>query len=95
VGVGGFLGGVEWGMASDGTRLYVANADVLSAASGRDSSPSIRQRARISGTPHHLASDALSSGTLADGMLFVGSGYFGNLGGSTSDVLLAFSVDGR
>lgn len=37
----------------------------------------------------------VSSGTLADGMLFVGYGYLGNLGGSTSDVLLAFSVDGR
>ena len=29
VGVGGPLGGVEWGMASDGARLYVANADTL------------------------------------------------------------------
>ncbi len=27
VGTGGSLGGVEWGMASDGTRVYVANAD--------------------------------------------------------------------
>src|SRR5260221_10628456 len=29
VGVGGFLGGIEWGMASDGKRVYVANSDVL------------------------------------------------------------------
>jgi polyvinyl alcohol dehydrogenase (cytochrome) len=35
VGVGGFLGGVEWGMASDGARLYVANADVVTAENGR------------------------------------------------------------
>jgi polyvinyl alcohol dehydrogenase (cytochrome) len=27
VGGGGALGGIEWGMASDGKRLYVANAD--------------------------------------------------------------------
>jgi polyvinyl alcohol dehydrogenase (cytochrome) len=35
VGVGGFLGGIEWGMASDGVRLYVANADVLTSETGR------------------------------------------------------------
>ena len=29
MGVGGFLGGIEWGMSSDGERLYVANADAL------------------------------------------------------------------
>jgi hypothetical protein len=37
----------------------------------------------------------VSSGTVADGMLFMVSGYLGNLGGRTSNVLLAFSVDGR
>ncbi|MFI4934260.1 MAG: PQQ-binding-like beta-propeller repeat protein [Caulobacterales bacterium] len=30
VGEGGALGGIEWGMASDGKRLYVANADPFS-----------------------------------------------------------------
>jgi polyvinyl alcohol dehydrogenase (cytochrome) len=35
VGVGGVLGGIEWGMAADGQRLYVANADVLAAENGR------------------------------------------------------------
>ena len=35
VGIGGFLGGIEWGMASDGSRLYVANTDVLAAETGR------------------------------------------------------------
>ncbi|HUZ13781.1 MAG TPA: PQQ-binding-like beta-propeller repeat protein [Caulobacteraceae bacterium] len=29
VGAGGPLGGIEWGMASDGKRLYVANADAF------------------------------------------------------------------
>jgi polyvinyl alcohol dehydrogenase (cytochrome) len=29
VGAGSPLGGIEWGMASDGTRLYVANADTI------------------------------------------------------------------
>jgi polyvinyl alcohol dehydrogenase (cytochrome) len=29
VGEGGPLGGIEWGMATDGTRLYVANADAF------------------------------------------------------------------
>jgi polyvinyl alcohol dehydrogenase (cytochrome) len=35
VGVGGFLGGVQWGMASDGQRIYVANADAVVAENGR------------------------------------------------------------
>lgn len=163
VGVGGFLGGVEWGMASDGTRLYIANADVLTAVSGRPGlfaldpatgkdiwyTPSPRVGCAWSGSPCFSAQSAapslipgiifagstdgherayssvngavlwdfdtagrtyrtingvaaqgggaidVSSGTLADGMLFVGSGYLGNLGGSASDVLLAFSIDGR
>jgi hypothetical protein len=37
----------------------------------------------------------VSSGTVAGGMLFMMSGYLGNLGGRSNDVLLAFSVDGR
>ena len=34
VGAGGPLGGIEWGMASDGHRLYVANADPFSPTGG-------------------------------------------------------------
>ncbi len=37
----------------------------------------------------------VSSGSLANGMLFLISGYRGVLGGSSDNVLLAFSVDGR
>jgi hypothetical protein len=37
----------------------------------------------------------VSSGTIADGMLFLISGYLGIAGGGTDNVLLAFSVDGR
>jgi polyvinyl alcohol dehydrogenase (cytochrome) len=164
VGVGGFLGGVEWGMASDGARLYVANADVLTAENGRPGlfaldpttgkdlwyTPSPRvgcdwnseipcfnaQSAAPSAVPgvifagttdgHERAyasadgnvlwdfdtagrtyrtingvSDQtggpinVSSGTVADGMLFLISGYLGNAGGGSDNVLLAFSVDGR
>jgi polyvinyl alcohol dehydrogenase (cytochrome) len=164
VGVGGFLGGVEWGMASDGARLYVANADVVTAENGRPGlfaldpatgkdlwyQPSPRvgchwqsgipcfdaQSAAPSAVPgvifagtmdgHERAyasangnvlwdfdtvsrtyrtingvSDQtggpldVSSGTIADGMLFLTSGYLGIAGGGTDNVLLAFSVDGR
>jgi polyvinyl alcohol dehydrogenase (cytochrome) len=164
VGVGGFLGGVEWGMASDGARLYVANADVVTAENGRPGlfaldpttgkdlwyQPSPRvgchwqsgipcfdaQSAAPSAVPgvifagttdgHERAyasadgnvlwdfdtvgrtyrtingvSDQtggpidVSSGTIADGMLFLTSGYHGIAGGGTDNVLLAFSVDGR
>lgn len=163
VGVGGFLGGIEWGMASDGERLYVANADTLTAASGRPGlfaldpatgkdlwyTPSPRLKCTWSGAPCINAQSAapslipgvifagstdgherayssadgaplwdfdtaartyrtlngvlaqgggaidVSSGTVADGMLFMVSGYLGNLGGRTNDVLLGFSVDGR
>lgn len=164
VGLGGFLGGVEWGMASDGTRLYVANADVLTAENGRPGlfaldpttgkdlwyQPSPRigchwpsgmacfnaQSAAPSAIPgvifagttdgHERAyasadgnvlwdfdtagrtyrtingvSDRtggpidVSSGTIADGMLFLISGYLGIAGGGSENVLLAFSVDGR
>jgi polyvinyl alcohol dehydrogenase (cytochrome) len=164
VGVGGFLGGVEWGMASDGARLYVANADVLTAENGRSGlfaldpatgkdlwyKPSPRvgcrwhggipcfnaQSAAPSAVPGvifagttdgheraYASADGnllwdcdtagrtyrtingvggqtggpidVSSGTIADGMLFVISGYLGVTGGESGNVLLAFSVDGR
>jgi len=32
---------------------------------------------------------------IADGMLYVMSGYLGSLGGSNANVLLAFSIDGK
>lgn len=35
VGVGGFLGGILWGMAADARYLYVANADIVVAGNGR------------------------------------------------------------
>jgi polyvinyl alcohol dehydrogenase (cytochrome) len=164
VGVGGFLGGVEWGMASDDARLYVANADVITTENGRPGlfaldpttgkdlwympSPRIgchwqsgipcfnAQSAAPSAVPgvifagttdgHERAyasadgkvlwdfdtagqtyrtingvSDQaggpidVSSGTIADGMLFLISGYLGVAGGGADNVLLAFSVDGR
>jgi polyvinyl alcohol dehydrogenase (cytochrome) len=164
VGVGGFLGGIEWGMASDGTRLYVANADVLAAQSGRPGlfaldpatgkdlwyAPSPRVGCGwASGAPcfnaHSAAPSAIpglvfsgtadgherayvsadgrilwdfdtaggvyrtingvgdqaggsidvTSGVLADGMLYLISGYRGTLGGGVNNVLLAFSIDGR
>lgn len=164
VGVGGFLGGVEWGMASDGARLYIANADVVTAENGRPGlfaldpatgkdlwyQPSPRIGCHWqSGTPCFNAQSAapsavpgvifagtmdgherayasadgnvlwdfdtaaqtyrtingvreqtggpidVSSGTIADGMLFLISGYLGNAGGRADNVLLAFSVDGR
>ena len=37
----------------------------------------------------------VSSGSLANGMLYVISGYRGVLGGRSNDVLLGFSIDGR
>jgi polyvinyl alcohol dehydrogenase (cytochrome) len=164
VGVGGFLGGVEWGMASDDARLYVANADVVTAENGRpglfaldpttgkdlwykpaprvgchwrsgipcfnaqSAAPSAVPGVIFAGTTdgHERAyasvdgnvlwdfdtagqtyrtingvSDQtggpidVSSGTIADGMLFLISGYLGNAGGGSDNVLLAFSVDGR
>ncbi|HEY2528552.1 MAG TPA: PQQ-binding-like beta-propeller repeat protein [Xanthobacteraceae bacterium] len=164
VGVGGFLGGIEWGMASDGARLYVANADVFAAENGRPGlfaldpttgkdlwyTPSPRvgchwhswipcfdaQSAAPSAVPGvifagstdgheraYASADGnvlwdfdtagrtyrtingvndqtggpidVSSGTIADGMLFLISGYLGVAGGGSDNVLLAFSVDGR
>jgi polyvinyl alcohol dehydrogenase (cytochrome) len=162
VGVGGFMGGVEWGMASDGQRLYVANADVLTSQDGRpglfaldpatgkdlwyapsprvgchwagmpcfnaqSAAPSVIPDAIFAGTtdgherayasadgkvlwdfdtaghPYRTINGAgdrtggpidVSSGTIGDGMLFVISGYLGNLGGRSDNLLLAFSVDG-
>jgi polyvinyl alcohol dehydrogenase (cytochrome) len=35
VGAGGFLGGIQWGMAADGRKVYVANSDVITAENGR------------------------------------------------------------
>jgi polyvinyl alcohol dehydrogenase (cytochrome) len=163
VGVGGFLGGVEWGMASDGTRLYVANADIaaqsgrpglfaLDPATGKDlwyapaprvgcgwasgapcfnaqsAAPSAIPGVVFSGTTDgheraYLSADGrmlwdfdtardtyrtlngvgdqaggavdVTSGVLADGMLYVISGYRGPLGGGSQNVVLAFSIDGR
>ena len=164
VGVGGFLGGIEWGMATDGQKLYVANADVIVAengrpglfaldpATGKDSwyvpSPKVtcgwtvsspcfnaqsaapfaipgvifagttdgHERAyatadgrilwdfdtargayrTINGTDNQAGGPIdVSSGSLANGILYVISGYRGILGGGSNNVLLAFSVDGR
>jgi polyvinyl alcohol dehydrogenase (cytochrome) len=164
VGIGGFLGGIEWGMASDGSRLYVTNTDVLAAETGRpglfaldpatgkdlwytpsphvgcdwtggmpcfnaqSAAPSTIPGVIFSGTTDgheraYVSADGrilwdfdtagssyrtingvndqaggpidVSSGTIADGMLFMMSGYLGILGGRSNDVLLAFSVDGR
>ena len=164
VGVGGPLGGVEWGMATDGDRLYVANADALTTdvrrpglfaldpATGKDiwytptprvscrwssrtpcfnaqsAAPSVIPGVVFGGTTDgheraYTSSDGtvlwdfdtagqtyrtinginaqsggpidVSSGTIADGMLFLISGYLGILGGDFDNVLLAFSVDGR
>ncbi|MGA8094682.1 MAG: PQQ-binding-like beta-propeller repeat protein [Steroidobacteraceae bacterium] len=162
VGVGGFLGGIEWGMSSDGERLYVANADALVAgrpglfalapATGRDiwfaPAPHVgcswkavtlclnAQSAAPTATPGvvyagttdgheraYAAADGrilwdfdtaratyrtingvsdqsggaidVSSGVVADGMLFVISGYRSTIGGGSANVLLAFSVDGH
>jgi polyvinyl alcohol dehydrogenase (cytochrome) len=153
VGAGGFLGGILWGMAADARYLYVANADVIVAGSGRPGlfaldpatgkdiwyAPAPKVPCKwTSGTPCFNAQSAapfavpgavfagttdgherayaaadgrvlwdfdtgrasggaidVSSGSLANGMLFVISGYRGVLGGSSYNVLLAFSVDGR
>ena len=164
VGVGGFLGGIEWGTATDGQRLYVANADVVVAEDGRpglfaldpptgkdiwyapspkvgcswaasapcfnaqSAAPLAMPGAIFAGTTDgheraYAAADGrilwdfdtargtyrtingiddqpggsidVSSGSLANGMLYLISGYRGILGGGSNNVLLAFSVDGR
>jgi polyvinyl alcohol dehydrogenase (cytochrome) len=163
VGVGGVLGGIEWGMAADGQRLYVANADVLAAENGRPGlfaldpatgkdiwyTPSPRTACSwANGAPcfnaqsaspvaipgvvfagttdgHERAYSAadggilwdfdtargtyrtingignqaggpidVTSGSLANGVLLLISGYRGVLGGGSNNVLLALSVDG-
>jgi polyvinyl alcohol dehydrogenase (cytochrome) len=164
VGVGGFLGGVQWWMASDGRRIYVANADAVVAENGRpglfalaiktgkdlwytpapkvacswtNGAPCFNAQSAapfaipgviFAGTTdgHERAYTAedgrilwdfdsargayhtvngidgqaggsidVSSGSLANGMLYLISGYRGILGGGSNNVLLAFSVDGR
>jgi polyvinyl alcohol dehydrogenase (cytochrome) len=149
VGTGGFLGGIQWGMAADGRKLYVANSDVIMAENGRPGlfaldpatgkdiwyvpSPKVacswtngapcfnaqsaapfaipgvifagatdgHQRAYAAADGRilwdfdttHGAID-VSSGSLANGMLYLISGYRGVLGGGSDSVLLAFSIDG-
>ncbi|MBV8903115.1 MAG: PQQ-binding-like beta-propeller repeat protein [Acidobacteriia bacterium] len=150
VGVGGFLGGIQWGMAADGRKVYVANSDVITSENGRPglfaldpttgkdiwylASPKVAC-SWTSGAPcfnvqsaapfaipgvifagttdgherAYAAADGrilwdfdtahgaieVSSGSVANGMLYLISGYRGILGGGSDDVLLAFSVDGR
>jgi polyvinyl alcohol dehydrogenase (cytochrome) len=150
VGAGGFLGGIQWGMAADGRKVYVANSDVITAENGRPGLfaldpatgkdiwyvPSPKVACSWSrGTPCFNAQSAapfaipgvifagttdgharayaavdgrilwdfdtahgaidVSSGSLADGLLYLISGYRGVLGGGSDNVLLALSVDGR
>ena len=165
VGAGGPLGGIEWGMATDGKRLYVGNADAfmpsppgnpglfaLDPATGKQlwftPSPHLpcgwaggapcfngvsapptailgvviagdmngRLRAYAAADGRILWEIDTGSATfetvngaaaqpggnidgpgpvVADGMLYVMSGYVGSLGGPPTSVLLAFSVHGR
>jgi polyvinyl alcohol dehydrogenase (cytochrome) len=164
LGEGGPLGGVEFGMASDGRRIFVGNADAfmpsppgkpglfaIDPANGRQlwftpsphlacgwtrGSPCLngisaaptalpglvfagdlngRLRAysaadgrvvwaidtgaqtfaTVNGGPRAGANIDGPGPVVAGGMLYVMSGYLGSLGGSTSNVLLAFSVDGK
>ncbi|MFI4935778.1 MAG: PQQ-binding-like beta-propeller repeat protein [Caulobacterales bacterium] len=164
VGQGGPLGGIEFGMASDGVRLFVGNADAfmpsppgrpglyaLDPATGKqlwaapspllacgwthgavcmpgvsapptvipgvvfagDMNGRLRAYAAESGrviwevdtgsqTYKTVNGVAQSGGnldgagaTVADGMLFVYSGYLSSLGGPNNNALLAFSVDGK
>jgi polyvinyl alcohol dehydrogenase (cytochrome) len=164
LGEGGALGGIEFGMASDGRRLYVGNADAfmpsppgkpglfaVDPASGKavwftpsphlpcgwtkgspclngiSAAPTVvsglvfagdlngrlraystsdgrivwqtdtgaQTYATLNGGPRPGANIDGPGPVAADGMLYVISGYLGSLGGSTSNVLLAFSVDGK
>ncbi|HEV2362943.1 MAG TPA: PQQ-binding-like beta-propeller repeat protein [Caulobacteraceae bacterium] len=164
LGEGGPLGGVEFGMASDGRRLFVGNADAfMPSPPGKPGlfaiDPANGRRLWFSPSPHlacgwtrgspclngisaaptaisglvfagdlngrlraYSAADgrvvweidtggrtfgAVNGGpraggnidgpgpVVAGGMLYVMSGYQGSLGGSTANVLLAFSVDGK
>jgi polyvinyl alcohol dehydrogenase (cytochrome) len=164
VGTGGPLGGVEFGMATDGKRLYVGNADAfMPSPPGRPGlaalDPATGKSLWFTAAPHlpcgwtggaacmngisaaptvvpglvfagdmdgRLRAYAADSGRIvweldtgagtyqtvngvsaqpggnidgpgpvvADGMLFVMSGYLGSLGGGVNNVLLAFAVDG-
>ncbi|MFC3069914.1 outer membrane protein assembly factor BamB family protein [Phenylobacterium soli] len=63
VGAGGALGGVEWGMAADGTRLYVANSDVVSLfneAAAKSGLPALTEEKTAPGEPGILALDPAS-----------------------------------
>lgn len=167
IGRGGALGGIEWGMTTEGKRLYVANADIGAGSAGlyaldpvtgktlwatpspkvscawirvpgerrgtfcvngNSQAPSMIPGAIFSGTiDGHLRAYAPETGkiiwdvdtaaatyqtvngvmdqpggaldaggpTIADGMLYVISGYNSNMGGFPNNVLLAFSVDGK
>ena len=163
VGAGGPLGGIEWGMANDGTRLYVGVADAFMAsppgkpglaaldpASGRqlwmtpsphltcawaggapclngvsaaptvipglvfagDMNGRLRAYAATGKVLWEIDTGAQSFATVngvsapggnvdgpgpvvADGRLYVMSGYQSSLGGPASSVLLVFSVEGR
>jgi polyvinyl alcohol dehydrogenase (cytochrome) len=164
LGEGGSLGGVEFGMASDGRRLFVGNADAfmpsppgkpglfaidpangsqlwfapsphlacgwtkgspclngisaaptavpglvfagdlngrLRAYSANDGrvvwaiDTGAQRFATINGGPRAGGNIDGPGPVVAGGMLYVMSGYLGSLGGTTSNVLLAFSVDGK
>jgi polyvinyl alcohol dehydrogenase (cytochrome) len=150
VGVGGFLGGIQWGMTADGHKVYVANSDVIMAENGRpglfaldpatgkdiwyvpspkapcswtNGAPCFNAQSAapfaipgviFAGTTDgheraYAAADGrilwdfdtthgaidVSSGSLANGVLYLISGYRGVLGGGSDNVLMAFSVDGR
>jgi polyvinyl alcohol dehydrogenase (cytochrome) len=166
IGKGSALGGVQWGMATDGKTIYAANADIaggkpgihaLDPTTGRSlwytAAPKVKcawQLANVTGGTlcingnsqapsaipgaifagtidgHFRAYDAsngaiiwdvdtaaakydtvngfkqMSGGsldaagaTVADGMVYVMSGYIGVLGGVLENVLVAYSVDGK
>ena len=164
LGAGGSLGGVMFGLASDGRRLFVGNADAfMPSPPGKPGlfaiDPATGRRLWFAPSPHlacgwtkgspclngisaaptavpglvfagdlngrlraYSANDgrvvwAIDTGArtfatvnggpraggnidgpgpvVAGGMLYVMSGYLGSLGGTTSNVLLAFSVDGK
>jgi polyvinyl alcohol dehydrogenase (cytochrome) len=163
VGAGSAMGGIEWGMAADGERLYVAVADMfapptkgkpglfaLDPATGAElwytaapkipcsfsgrcfnaqsAAPTVIPGVVLSTTTdgHLRAYDALdgkilldfdtagqkyqtingvkdqgggtldvAGPTVADGMMYIISGYAGAMSGPPDNVLLAFSVDGK